>query len=258
MKLGLKIWSINHPSFIRLNEFYQKGYIDYVELYTFPESFSQEHLAPLLDIPIILHAPTFPHGMNLAEPLVKIAGLLKDIQQYIAFFKENKIIFHPGVMVNTMEESIEHTILNLKKLKSEFDIILENVPAIGIDNKSLMVGADPVDFKFIKDKTRVKSCLDFGHAINSANYRAIDPFVYIMEFLWQQPFMFHLSDGHFNSHIDVHLHYKEGTFPLKKLIKMIPNNGMLSLETPKIDFKHLSEDLANLALIKKILDEGRR
>lgn len=251
MKLGLKIWSINHQSFEKLDEFFQKGLIDYVELYTYPDSFDASALSPLKKLPLIFHAPTFPHGMNLASPFREIKALIQDIRQYTSFFQENKIIFHPGVMQGSMRKSLENTISNLNYLKNEFDIILENVPAIGIDDKSVMVGATPWDFMQIKNETQVKSCLDFGHAINSANYHQTDPFEYIEQFLREEPFMFHLSDGNFDSHIDVHLHYHQGSFPLERIVSFLPGTAIISLETPKKDFKNLSEDHSNLILLKK-------
>ena len=60
------------------------------------------------------------------------------------------------------------------------------------------------------------------------------------------PKVYHLSDGSMNSHTDSHLHYGDGDFELSKIIKLIPSNVYVSVETdkdPKLHLKDFERDV---------------
>jgi len=224
MKIGLKIWSINYDSFNKLAEFHKNGLIDYVELYIVPNSFDEEKLKPLLGIPIIFHAPNFYHKFSLCQKDKIFEDSLKTIRKFVDFFKEKRIIFHPGVILEEEEDDIEKTIDGINSLKDQLDIILENVPKIGYQVNVQLLAAIPDEFKKVLKSTGVKSCLDLGHAIASANHYRRDPIEFIKEFISFGPYMIHISDGDYSSVEDSHQHLGEGDYPLKELVKMIPKN----------------------------------
>ena len=53
--------------------------------------------------------------------------------------------------------------------------------------------------------------------------------------------MFHLTDNDFNSVYDKHWHFGEGNMPVKEIIKLLPENSCITIETYK-DRKDSLED----------------
>ena len=45
--------------------------------------------------------------------------------------------------------------------------------------------------------------------------------------------MYHLTHGDYESEYDTHLHYGKGTFPLKILLKMIPDKSKITNEAKR-------------------------
>jgi endonuclease IV len=245
-KIGLKIWSTNHDSFVQLFELYRKKRIQYVELYIVPNSFNEKKLYILKQIPIIFHAPNFSHGFNLSDKNQVFESAVDTILEFVNFFNEKKIIFHPGFFNISEAFDTLNAIANINSLKSQLDIILENVPRLAIDKKTILLASHPSDFnKIIKD-TEIKWCLDIGHAIYSANFYQENIINYLELFFKMAPFMYHFADGNYKNIFDLHNHFGEGSFPLFELFKRIPKNSRISLETPKTDLRLLSEDKRNL------------
>jgi deoxyribonuclease IV len=246
MKLGLKIWSTNKESFSKLKEFYDSKLIDYVELYIIPNSFDENSLKSLKNIPIMFHAPDFINGFNIRVRNKVFFDVLETIDKFMDFFETKKIIVHPGYDVeNTI--SAEETIKSFKILKEKgYDIILENLPKIGIGKEIFLFGSNKEELQEIIKEINCKFCLDFGHAICASNYYKENQIKFIEDLMNLKPYMFHLSDGDFNSQEDKHLSFGEGNFPIEQLKKFIKTE-FLSLETPKKeDLKNLSEDLKNI------------
>lgn len=252
MKIGTKIWSINIDAFKTLKGFYKKGYIDYVELYVVPNSFDKDNLKHLKGIPLIFHAPTEMHFFNIVTKGKNFRGGLSTLNLFSKYFKRKKVIFHPGTYGSMKARKARDAgIRTLKKLKTHFDIIIENVPRRGIDSSSL-IGGLPVEMKQILRETKAKFCLDFAHAVCAANSSRKDSFEFIKELVEFKPFMFHISDGKMTQKIDGHRGIGDGNFPLKKMLAMIPRKSYVTLETPKNDYQSLKEDLENLNKIKAI------
>jgi deoxyribonuclease IV len=252
MKIGLKIWSTNTNSFNKLREFYEKKLIDYVELYIIPNSFDADRLKILKDVPVIFHAPDFINGFNIRIRNKVFYEVLKTIDEFSDFFQNKRIIIHPGY---DRQENIskKETLISFKILKEkQYDIIIENLPKIGIGGNLYLYGSNKEEIKKIITEIDCKFCLDFGHAICAANYYKIEPIKFIKKLLELKPFMFHLSDGDLNSLEDKHLSFGDGDFPIKKLLDFVKNE-YISLETPKKeDLLNLSEDLKNIKIIKNI------
>lgn len=248
MKIGLKIWSTNNDSFVKLKEFYENGIIDYVELYIVPNSFDEKSLTNLKNIPIIFHAPDFIGGFNVRKRDSVFFNVINEINKFSEFFNEKRIIIHPGYDVNEKISSVE-TIKSFKMFK-DYEIIIENMPKVGIGGEIFLFGTNKSEIMEVITEINCKFCLDFGHAICSSNYYRINQIKFIEELLELKPYMFHLSDGNFNSFEDKHLSFGEGNFPISKLIKFI-NQEYLSLETPKKnDLVNLKEDLKNIEVVR--------
>jgi deoxyribonuclease IV len=251
MKIGLKIWSTNTESFVKLKEFYEQKIIDYVELYIIPNSFDETKLEILKNIPIIFHAPDFINGFNVRVRDKVFYDVLKTIDLFINFFQTKTIIFHPGY---DLKENIDYkeTLESFKLLKDKrYDLIIENMPKVGIGGNVFLYGTNKNEIDKIINEINCKFCLDFGHAICSANYYKINKIKFIEKLLELKPFMFHLSDGFFNSIEDMHLSLGEGNYPIDKFIKYIKKQ-YITLETPKKDdFLELKEDLENIIFFNK-------
>jgi len=84
-------------------------------------------------------------------------------------------------------------------------------------------------------------CLDFGHAICAANTLKREPFEFINELIKLSPRVYHLTDGDYTSELDGHLHYGAGSFPLKELLTLVPNGGMVTNEAKRFNIENLLE-----------------
>jgi sugar phosphate isomerase/epimerase len=249
MNIGLKIWSKNYISFKKLHELFDKKIINHIELYVVPGTFSAKKLSLLKGLPMHFHAS---NDCNLVEKDKNYEDTINELRKFKDFFGIKKVIFHPGVIINNEQKDIEKVIVNLNDLTKEFDVILENVPREGYDGTTLLA-SDPINFKKIIDNVNVEVCLDIGHAITSSVYHKKDPIEYIKKYLEFKPIMFHIADGNVLSKVDCHMDIGKGTFPLKEIIKLLPNNSINILETPKIDFENLLDDLDNIINLKKLI-----
>ena len=55
------------------------------------------------------------------------------------------------------------------------------------------------------------------------------------------PLVYHLTDGDYTSELDSHLHYGAGSFPLKDLLALVPDGGMVTNEAKRFNLESLSE-----------------
>jgi len=250
-RVGVKIFTSNKESFGRLKEFYEKDIIDYVELYIVPGIVDKKSLYILKGIPIIFHAPNINHGFNLRDKNTTFKKSIQTLEEISKYLGEKSIIFHPGLEAG--ENDIENITNTLIELGMKFDIILENMPKKPVHGDREIIGSSYDEFVEIIRKTEVRFCIDIGHTIYSANHYGVDALEYLQKFIDQGPFMFHIGDGDFSGSSDVHKHLGEGDFPLFDIIAKLPKFSMVTLETPKTDFKLLSEDLENLQRLKDIL-----
>ena len=245
MRVGIKIWSTNTESFPALLASYESGKIDFLELYYVPGSLNKIDFNLLEKIPVGIHAPHFSHDYNMAS----IPS--ETVMDELAFINSQAVweyfVFHPGVMHGAA--SVRNTIANLNRFTFQ-NMMVETMPATLPFLNVSTVASQPNDFIKILSETNVGLCLDFSHVICSANAARQNPIHFLERFLSLQPGLFHFSDGDYNSDRDIHMHLGTGSFPLAKLAGMIPDDGMVLLETPKVDFCGLSEDLSNLRAFK--------
>ena len=222
----------------------------YIELFTLTGTFGDTiSYWKQFNIPFGIHAPHSAAGLNLAnaanrkqnEP--KIAESVKFADTLNAKY----IIFHSGT--NGKPEEV----INQLKPFADERFLIENKPIRGLDG-STCVGSVYDDLKLIIEEIGKGTgfCLDFGHAICVARTLKRDPFEFIKELAQLNPRVYHLTDGDYSSELDSHLHYGDGTFPLKQLLFFVPDKSMLTNEAKRNNLEDFRKDFE---FIKKIRDE---
>ena len=96
-------------------------------------------------------------------------------------------------------------------------------------------------------------CMDIGHAVCSANSHNINPIDYIRSFIELEPKLFHLSDGDYAGIYDQHPHIGEGSFPLKDILRILPDNSRITIETIKGSNRNLDDFISELCRLNKYL-----
>ena len=229
--LGLKLGSIDTQYAPEILQYYEQGLFQYIALFAVSETFNKTiSYWKQFNIPFGIHAPHSAAGLNLANSASRNSNKIK-IEEVIKFadaLNAEYIVFHSGTN-GVPEETIE-------QLKSFADdhFLIENKPIRGLDG-STCVGCTFEDLKLIINEigNGCGFCLDFGHAICAANTLKKDPFDFIKKLYALNPRVYHLTDGLLSSDLDSHLHYGEGDFPLKELLAMVPDGGMITNEAKR-------------------------
>jgi deoxyribonuclease-4 len=235
MQIGLKLGTKNIQYTEDINSFYEQGYFHYIELFAVPGTFDVTiNYWQQFSIPVVIHAPHSAAGMNLAlrEEHKNNEKKLQETFQFANTLNAEYIIFHAGV-----NGAIDETIGQLSSFV-DARCLIENKPLKGLNNEKC-IGATSDEVSCIMNELKIGFCLDFGHAICTANSLKEDSLSFINNFLQLKPTMYHLTDGDYISEYDSHLHYGQGTFPIKKLLGLVPENKKLTNEA-----KHNSD--ANL------------
>lgn len=249
-QLGLKIGSKDIKYTDEILQYYEQGVFQYIELFAITGTFDDTiSYWKQFNIPFGIHAPHSAAGLNLANTSTRSTNKTK-IAESLKFADELKakyIIFHSGV--NGMPGEV------VQQLSSFADerFLIENKPIRGLDG-STCVGSIYSDLKLIIDGIGKGTgfCLDFGHAICAARTLKKDPFEFINELKKLQPRVFHLTDGDYLSELDSHLHYGDGSFPLNKLVNLVPENGMITNEAKRFNSDNLGEFLADSNKLKEL------
>ena len=226
MQFGLKLGSTNINYTRDILSFYEAGYFLYIELFAASGSFNNTiGYWKQFSIPVVIHAPHSFAGMNLSlsEERENNRKKLKETFRFADALKAETIIFHSGV-----DGEIDETINQLRPF-IDSRCVIENKPLKGLNGEKCL-GATPEEIKYIINELHTGFCLDFGHAICAANSLKTEPLNFIKEFFVFNPRMYHLTDGDYAGEYDSHFHYGKGTFPVKKLIKLIPDGAKVTNE----------------------------
>ena len=253
-KFGLKLWSKNINYSEEAKNLLDEGVCGYIELYIVPHSFKDTiKLWKKIKRPYIIHSPNPPDGINLsdASALKKNVAYIDECNKFAYELNSDDIIIHPGY-----NGKIEDTIDQINKLNNK-RLAIENNPYLAIDGESICNGNTPEEIKTIIDKCGTKFCLDIAHAICASNSHKTDPIKYVDRFLKLSPSMFHLSDGNFKGEMDDHLHFGKGSYPLEQIIKLLPDNSRITIETPKSNHD-LSGFIADIQYIKKLFNNNKQ
>ncbi len=253
-KLGLKVWSVNMEYINEAERIYKDGLCDFIEIYAIPDSFANYGAKwKKINAPYVIHAPHYKDGVNLAlsekrEFNLKIA---EESMRFADILNSDKIIFHPGA-----HGSIDEIVKQLKSF-NDGRALIENKPFLGIGGKIEFHGASFEEISEIINRSEVKFCLDFGHAICAANSFKIEPIEFLKKMETLSPTMYHLTDGDYNGVTDTHKNYGTGTFPLKEIIKLIPDNSLVTNEAAK-KYKESLDDFDKDAELFRDLEKLNR
>lgn len=229
---GLKLWSTNTDAYYdEAQHLYAEGLFDYVELYVIPSSSDSLPRWRSLGIPFILHAPHFAHGFNLAkrEKESSNRAIYEEVRLFADRLEAPYIIFHGGI-----DGCIEETARQLDAFR-EPRALIENKPLIALPNKmggERCRGFSPEEITLVRETAHCGFCLDFGHAICSANAQGIEPYAYIDAFMTLSPAMYHLTDvADMSSVYDAHLHLGKGELDIPRLFSLLRTQSDMHADT---------------------------
>lgn len=243
-KLGLKLWSLNTDAYFEeAKRLYEESRFDYVELYIIPESVDTLRRWKTLNVPFTIHAPHYAHGVNLARDEFEPTNrkVYHEVKEFADELGADYIIFHGG-----NRGTIDSTIRQLTSFE-ESRAIIENKPYHTLKDKLLCVGITPQQIERIKREVGCEFCLDFGHALCSANSQDLEPYAYIEEFSKLSPVMYHVSGVEsLDSRVDTHLNLRNGKLDPNFVGRILPKGAKVSIETVKKSKENLfdfEEDL---------------
>lgn len=233
-KLGLKLWSLNTDFYYQeAQKLYKQSFFDYIELYVVPHTLQTLPAWKKLAMPFIIHCPHFAHGFNMAKAEKRQSNLeiYKEVKEFADALKAPHIIFHGGIDGNIEETAAQLSAFN------EHRALIENKPMAALPNRmggNFCRGYNPEEIKTVINAAKCGFCLDFGHAICSANSQKKEPYSYCKEFIALKPAMFHLTDNtDINSPYDSHPHLGTGQLDIDKIKAMLPPGAVITLETDK-------------------------
>ena len=239
MKLGLKLWSDNTDAYLReAMKLYARKVFDYLEIYFVPSSEATAAEWKATGIPCIVHAPHSRHGVNLAaadhEPYNR--ETFAAVRKFADALSSPYIIAHGGALGSVAE------IVRQLKLIGDPRILIENKPYLPIDRSNIkLAGSTPEEIAEIIAGANCEFCLDVGHMVASANAHAVDWRDYFKAFLSLKPKMYHLSDLQADSDIDQHLHFGDGSLPIREIVSRLPSDAFVSIETKRDSDDNLND-----------------
>ena len=252
-KLGLKLWSTNTDNYYKeAKKLYSNNIFDYIELYVVPQTTETIPKWKNINIPFIIHCPHFAHGFNLAKKEKKESNfeIYKQVKTFADEVNAPYIIFHGGI-----DGSIEETASQLASFQ-EKRALIENKPCVALPNKmggKFCRGYNLQEIQLVKNVANCGFCLDFGHAICSANSQKKDIYKYCEEFLKLNPKMFHLTDNaDIKSPYDSHLHLGKGQLNILTILQMLNENAIITIETVKNSKENLDDFAEDIQWLKSI------
>ena len=253
MQIGLKVWACNPIAHLHAAvELAGKGLCDYVEIYVIPGMLEKIPLWAEFPGRKVIHAPHLAHNFNLADAALRRSNraVFAQVREFADALASNIIICHGGTG-GSAEES-------LRQLKSFDDprIVLENKPFW--QHPDLMPqgdrhcrGAVFEEFSSMIKALQVRSCHDFAHTVCMANSLQLDPWQEIARFETLHPAIYHLSDLiSADDELDMHAALGSGELNWQKALQMIPQDAMLTLETPKASQENLDDFASEVKLLR--------
>lgn len=252
-KIGLKLWSINTDNYLKEAErLFNNALYDYIELYVVPDTLDTLNEWHRLKIPFIIHNAHFAHGFNLAkrDHEKRNREIYEQTVRFADSLNAKYIIFHGGI-----DGSVQETVRQLSAF-NESRALIENKPFIALPNRMggrYCRGATFDELKQIIETVKCGFCLDFGHAVCSANSQKLDPYNFISTLSQFKPSMFHLSDiSDMSSPYDAHPHLGTGHLDIAKLKReIVPSNAVISIETNKDSKNNLNDFESDVKILKE-------
>ncbi len=255
LKVGLKLWSTNIALAEHVRQAFSRGEIDFLELYvvpgTVPGCGAYWHG---LGGPVVLHAPHFGHGFNLADPLLRSENrnFFYESQMFADRLKSSHIVVHGG-NGGCLEEAIDQ----LRGL-NEPRVALENKPLRGINGKEC-IGYSVAQIRQIMRCCNLnKFILDLNHAVHAARSLQAEPLEFLGTFFGLNPIGYHLADGDPGSETDAHMDLGQGQMPLLKMVSLLEDGAAVTLETPLNIENGIGDFLRNRAVLINLIKKGCR
>ncbi len=248
LHLGLKLGSRDTRYTDEIIRYHADGIFQYIELFAIPGTYDEtidywEKIVAEHRIPFGIHAAHSAAGLNPSEKESRESNKpkIEEAYRFADSLNARYVIFHPGLSKSGLKGRCEETIRQLLPYADERTLV-ENKPRKGLDGSDC-IGSTFEELKKIIDGIgrNVGFCLDFGHAVCAANTYKIEPLAYIKKLMELKPRLFHLTDGDVKSELDSHLHYGAGTFPLKELLSLVPDGGMVTNEAKRTVVNSLTE-----------------
>ena len=242
MKIGVKTYDDR----FFLHHF--KGKVDFFEVmaiedtdYSYLKEFS---------MPIVIHVEHRTFGVNFADKTKEKQNIsaINFARKIAEMIKAEKIIIHPGHLENS-NCSEKNALNSLKKMNDE-RILTENMPRYF--NNSISLCHTPEEMKKILKKAKCKFCLDINHAVVSAIELKKDYIKFLKEFIKLKPSHYHLGGQKLSGKKESHIALEESEMDLKEILKLLPKNAYITLETEP-DIEKTEQDIKIIrAIIKQI------
>lgn len=239
-KIGLKMWSVNSDAHIRAGlALLAEGVYDFFELYVVPGNLSAlPRWLPYRSCPIVIHAPHFKHGFNLADPARAWLNraIFADVCRYADALEARYIICHPGTG-GTAAEVVRQT-----QALADARVILENKPFLQMpeviaeygEAVRYCRGAQFEEFAGILEATGKRCCFDVVHSLCTANTLQLEPYAYAARFEALRPVLYHLTDmPSLSDTVDTHVGLGDGELDVARVLALLAPDAWITLETPK-------------------------
>lgn len=255
-KYGLKIWSVNKQWFGGAASLFERGIIDFVEIYLVPDSFSLSDFEIFRqnNIPIIIHAPHTSHDFDVFSLNEKnLAVWQSQVLPVADFLASRFIIIHAGV--GDSKKIFQQESAKIKDPR----LLIESMSYKGSvgSNKVICFGYTKDQLEFIHQECGFDICFDVCHAIAAAASLKMSPYDYISDLLKiSRPRYFHLAGGWIGDEHERHLDISDGDFDFhwlkKELVTLASQQDIfLVFETPKKG-TDLKNDIENITNFKEI------
>ncbi len=246
MKIGVK--TFNNRNFLKSFE-NQVDFFEIMALETNNYDFLRE-----FKLPMVIHSQHRVFGVNIAD-ITKREKNLQSInfaRRIADKVNSKKIILHPGELEN--ENCPKEQAISFVKSLDDKRIIIENVTQ---ESEIKRLCTTPRETKEFLKATGKNFCFDINHAIISALFLKEDYLQFIKEFIKLKPIHYHFG-GQITKKINSssertdHLALKDSDFDLKEVLKLIPKNAEITLETTtdiektKDDVKRMKEMIREL------------
>ncbi len=251
-KIGLKLWNINTDYYYdEALKLYNEKVFDYIELYIVPGHLDLIDKWDKINIPFDIHAPHFAHNMNLSKKKYEKDNYIKyiEVKEYADRLNSKVIVFHGGISGDYKETARQLANFNDDR------IVIENKPfqPLRMSKDNRCIGSTYEELKYIMEVSGCGFCLDIGHAICSANSQNLEPYNYIKKLSTLDPKRIHLSDIETSSIYDQHLNYGNGNLDFEKVLKALPSDINITIETNKISKTDLNDYKNDVLFLKEIL-----
>jgi hypothetical protein len=226
-KIGLKIRS-NNLDLIRKHDFF-----DFFEVYIDPD-FDPRSLDRYTGYDITIHAGHFEHGFDPGDAskiTLNEKAIVKALEAADAV-RSPWVIVHPG---HRLDPRSEQQMLDFLDDHRDRRLVFENCIAEDLTEGGLeYLFCLPHEMQNLLRRYNTKMCLDFGHAIVTANSLGLKPSELVSGFMVLEPACFHVSGIRMDSDRDTHLHlYEQGV--ASEFMPLV--NKHVTLETPFQDLR---------------------